>query len=101
MSYGRTEERDIHAGFALLMLVAGALVGAAAALVLAPTTGRDARNYIGRRGRAIADDVTARSKKVWEDHGTRIASAVKREYSRATGSALEQGHGLIESAKPM
>jgi gas vesicle protein len=110
MSYehARTEDTDYRAGFALLMLVAGALVGAAAALMLAPTSGQEARTYIGRRGRAFADDVTSAGKKMWEEHGSRIATAVRREYDRATGSTTESGHhpmepshGGVELGKPM
>jgi len=89
-------------GSGVMMFVAGALVGAAAALIFAPSTGADARAFIGRRGRALADDVAARGKELWNEHGDRVTSAVKRGYETATGASMgESGNGAPESSRSM
>src|SRR5688500_5382568 len=68
----RALELDGRNGSGLMLFVAGAVIGAAAALILAPTTGRDARAAIGRRGKEISDDVATKGKKLWDEHGDRI-----------------------------
>jgi len=90
------------AGSGVMMFVAGALVGAAAALIFAPATGADARAFIGRRGRELADDVAARGKDLWNEHGDRVTSAVKRGYETATGTSLgDSANGAAESSRSM
>ena len=89
----RALELDSRSGSGLMLFVAGAVVGAAAALILAPTTGRDARAAIGRRGKEIADDVATKGKKLWDEHGDRITGAVKRGYETARGTASEAVNG--------
>jgi len=69
------------------MFVAGTAVGAVAALLMAPATGRDSREYVRRRSREVADDVSAQADK--------LASAVKWGQDQAT-SAM---HGAVDSAK--
>jgi len=101
------------AGSGVMMFVAGALVGAAAALIFAPATGADARAFLGRRGRELADDVAARGKELaddvaargkelWNEHGDRVTSAVKRGYETATGASMgESANGAPESSRSM
>ena len=84
-----------------MLFLAGAAVGAAAALILAPATGRDARAFIGRRGREFADDVTNRGKKLWDEHGDRITSAVRKGYESATGAVSESVNGAADSGRSM
>ena len=43
--------RRAAAGAGIMLFIAGAVVGAAAALILAPATGADTRAFIGRRGK--------------------------------------------------
>jgi len=89
------------AGSGVMMFVAGALVGAAAALIFAPATGADARAFLGRRGRELADDVAARGKDLWNEHGDRVTSAVKRGYETATAAVSESANGAAESSRSM
>ena len=69
------------------MFVAGAAVGAAAALMMAPATGRESRDYVRRQSRRMADDVSAQADK--------LASAARWGQEQAT-SAM---HGAVDSAK--
>jgi len=85
-----------------MWFVAGALIGAAAALIFAPANGADARAFIGRRGRELADDVATRGKQLWNEHGERVTSAVKRGYETATGAPMgEAANGAPESPRSM
>ncbi|MEQ1896692.1 MAG: YtxH domain-containing protein [Vicinamibacterales bacterium] len=45
-----------------LWFMAGALAGAAAALLFAPASGRETRAYVGRRSRETADEIRERSR---------------------------------------
>ena len=69
------------------MFVAGTAVGAAAALRMAPATGRESRDYVRRQSRKVADDVSAQADK--------LASAVKWGQEQATTAV----HGAVDSAK--
>ena len=69
------------------MFVAGTAVGAAAALMMAPATGRDSREYLRRRSREMTDDVNAQADK--------LASAVRWGQEQATSAV----HGAVDSAK--
>lgn len=88
-------------GSMLLMFCAGALAGAAAALVLAPASGREIRETIGRRGREFADDVVEKGKQVWNEQGERVASAVKQGYEQATSAMADKASGMTDSGKAM
>src|SRR6187397_3632691 len=67
----RAFELDSRGGSGVMLFIAGAVVGAAAALILAPATGRDTRAFLNRRGKELADDVANRGKKLWDEHGDR------------------------------
>jgi gas vesicle protein len=69
------------------MFVAGTAVGAAAALMMAPRTGRESRDYVRRQSRKMADDVSAQADK--------LASAVKWGQEQATTAM----HGAVDQAK--
>jgi gas vesicle protein len=97
----RSLESGSGAGSGLMLFVAGALVGAAAALIFAPKTGADTRAFLGRRSRELADDVAARGKQLWNEHGERVASAVKRGYETAKGSVSEAANGAAETGRSM
>ena len=120
---GRAYETPGGSGSALLMFTVGALVGAAAALILAPATGRDTRAYLGRRskevaddvatrgrkladevatrGRQVAEDVATRGKQIWDEHGERVTSAVQRGYEHATGAVADKVNGAADPGQAM
>jgi gas vesicle protein len=89
----RDEQTGGFASSAFIMLV-GAAIGAAAALILAPTSGREARAYLGRQskrfadqGKRFADDAVEQGRKVWAEHGDRVTQAVRRGYETASNAA--------------
>jgi gas vesicle protein len=90
-----------RSGSGIMLFVAGAVVGAAAALILAPATGRDTRAFLGRRSRELADDVTERSKKLWDEHGDRITTAVRHGYETAKGTASDAVNGATDRGQSM
>jgi gas vesicle protein len=69
------------------MFVAGTAIGAAAALMMAPATGRESREYIRKQGKKVADDVSAQADKV--------ASAMKWGQEHASTAV----RGTMDSAK--
>jgi gas vesicle protein len=107
---------------AILMFSAGALVGAAAALIFAPTSGREAREFLGKRGKEMADNVAEQGKKmaenmaeqgkkvadnvaeqgrrVWNEHGERVTQAVREGYSNVA-ETTERAARATESSNPM
>ena len=85
----------------MMLFIAGAVVGAAAALILAPAAGRDTRAFINRRGKEFADDVANKGKKLWDEHGDRITSAVRRGYETAKGATSESVNGATDSGQAM
>jgi gas vesicle protein len=97
----RAFDMDSRAGSGMMLFIAGAVVGAAAALILAPATGSDTRAFINRRGREFADDVANRGKKLWDEHGERITSAVRKGYDSARGAANESVNGTADSGQAM
>jgi gas vesicle protein len=98
----RSFELDSRGGGSGIMLfIAGAVVGAAAALILAPATGRDTRAFINRRGKELADDVSTRGKKLWDEHGDRITGAVRRGYEQAKGAATDAVNGATDTGQAM
>ena len=65
----------------LLAFLVGALSGAAVALLYAPRTGRETREYLGekaREGRARAADAAARSRDVLNQGRDTLTTAVER-----------------------
>jgi len=90
-----------RSGSGIMLFVVGAVVGAAAALILAPATGRDTREFLGRRSKELADDVTTRGKKLWDEHGDRISSAVRRGYETAKDTASTAANGAADTGQAM
>jgi len=97
----RAFDMESRGGGGMMLFLAGAVVGAAAALILAPATGRDTRAFLNRRGREFADDVTNRGKKLWDEHGDRITSAVKRGYDTAKNTATDAVNGATDASRSM
>jgi gas vesicle protein len=88
--------------------VIGAAVGAAAALILAPATGRDTRAYLRRRGNELGHDAVERGRELGRDamergrdtlrtQSDRVKSAVASGWERA-GSAISQAREEGEAA---
>ena len=97
----RAYELDSRGGAGVMMFIAGAVVGAAAALILAPATGRDTRAFLNRRGREFADDVAEKGKKLWDEHGDRITGAVRRGYEQAKNTATDAVNGASDTGQAM
>jgi len=69
------------AGNVLLAFLVGALSGAAVALLYAPKSGRETREYLGekaREGRARAADAAAKSRDVLNQGRETITTAIDR-----------------------
>lgn len=97
---------------AILMFAAGALIGAAAALIFAPANGREARQYLRERGKKLAEDFAEQGKKVadnvaeqgrrmWNEHGERVTQAVRDGYAHATEATAERATRAVDGGNPM
>jgi gas vesicle protein len=79
------KDEGAGAGSILLAFLLGAVSGAAVALLYAPSTGQEAREYLGaraREGRTVANDVAERG----------------REAIRQGREAFKQGRDTISTA---
>jgi gas vesicle protein len=97
----RAFDMESRGGGGMMLFLAGAVVGAAAALILAPATGQDTRAFLNRRSREFADDVANRGKKLWDEHGDRITSAVRRGYDTAKNTASDAVNGATDAGRSM
>jgi gas vesicle protein len=75
----------------------GATVGAAIALIMAPSSGRDTRAYLTRRGNELGQDVLERGREVLRNQSERVKSAVASGWERA-GSAMHHARERGEAA---
>lgn len=69
------------AGSILLAFLLGAVAGAAVALLYAPVTGRETREYLGdkaREGRQRADDAAAKGREIINQSRETLATAIER-----------------------
>jgi gas vesicle protein len=90
------EHYEPHASWrgSIWMFVAGTAIGAAAALMMAPATGRESRDYLKKRGRKMADDFGVQADK--------LASAVKwgqEHASSAVRGPMDQAKAAFDKAK--
>jgi gas vesicle protein len=93
-----TETGESHyAGGALSAFVVGAAIGAAAALILAPATGRDTRAFLKRRSNELGRDAMERGREAWREQSERVKSAVSTGWERA-GEAMNQAREHGEAA---
>ncbi len=75
------DTKDIGSGTVVIAFVAGALIGAAVALLLAPATGEETRAYLGKRtreGRAKAADAARQGREVFARQRDQFAEAFQR-----------------------
>jgi gas vesicle protein len=69
------------AGSVLLAFILGAVSGAAVALLYAPATGRETREFLGERareGRANAADAAERGRQILSQGRETVANAIER-----------------------
>ena len=69
------------AGSVMLAFVVGALTGAAVALLFAPASGDETREYLGqkaREGRDRAKDAVDQSREFYQRHRETVATAIDR-----------------------
>jgi gas vesicle protein len=79
----------------MLAFVVGALTGAAVALLFAPASGEETREYLGqkaREGRARAREAVEQGREVYERQREHLSSAVDRG-REAFQQARTQGEG--------
>ena len=81
-----------------MMFVAGTAIGAAAALMMAPASGRESREYLRRQSRKVADDVSCASRTpgVSREVGSRTGDDAVRE---TMDSAVAQAKAAYNAAK--
>ena len=75
----------------------GATIGAAIALIMAPSSGRDTRAYLKRRGNELGHDAMERGREVWRTQSERMKSAVASGWDRA-GDAMQYARERGEAA---
>jgi gas vesicle protein len=86
-------DQDTSAGSLLLAFVAGAAVGAAVALLFAPASGEETREYLGQRareGRDRAAEAARQGREVLNRQRDNLATAFERVRERGaapTGSS--------------
>jgi gas vesicle protein len=76
-----SNHENAGAGSVLLAFAVGALAGAALALLYAPATGEETREYLNqkaREGRARARDAVDQGRQVYQRQRESISSAVER-----------------------
>jgi gas vesicle protein len=86
----------------LSAFVVGAAVGAAAALIMAPASGRDTRAYLKRRGNELGHDAMERGKEQWRSQSERMKSAISTGWDRAGDAihhARQQGEAAYREAR--
>jgi gas vesicle protein len=98
-SEGMDMERNATGSVAAFVCGAalGATIGAAIALVMAPATGRDTREYLKRRGNEFGHDAMQRGREVWRNQSERMKSAVASGFDRA-GEAMHYARERGEAA---
>ena len=102
------EEKSNGAGLTLLTFILGAASGAAVALLYAPQSGKDTREYLAeraRQGRDQAANAANKAKDYVEQGRQTVNNAVEQgrqtvEQSKQTlNSAIDQGKQAIEQGK--
>jgi gas vesicle protein len=76
-----SRDQNLGAGSVMLAFVVGALTGAAVALLFAPASGEDTREYLGQRareGRDKARDAVDQGREFYQRHRDNISTAIER-----------------------
>ena len=103
-SEGMDSERNGAGSIAAFVCGAaiGATVGAAVALIMAPSSGRDTRDYLKRRGNELGHDAMERGREVWRNQSEKMKSAVASGWDRAgnaISNAREHGEAAYREAR--
>lgn len=75
------QDNSIGAGTIMVAFVMGALTGAAVALLFAPASGEETREYLGekaREGRARARDALNEGREFYQQQREGVSSAIER-----------------------
>jgi len=92
-----SSHNNANGGTVMLAFVVGALTGAAVALLFAPASGEETREYLGqkaREGRARARDAVDQGREVYKQQREALVSAVDRgreAFQQARTNREEQG----------
>ena len=76
-----SRDNNTGAGSVMLAFVVGALTGAAVALLVAPASGEETRDYLGQRareGRDKARDAVGQGREFYQRHRETVATAIDR-----------------------
>jgi len=94
------DERS-NAGHGLLMFTLGAASGAIVALLCAPASGRESRDYIGRRARDARDQASAAAARARElvQQSTQAVVTSIEEWRSTVNSAIDQGREAVEQGR--
>jgi gas vesicle protein len=87
-------DQGVSAGSVVVAFVAGAAVGAAVALLFAPATGEETRDYLGQRareGRDRAADAARQGREMLNRQRDQISSAFDRVRERAGAPPRPEG----------
>ena len=88
-------------GTALLMFVLGAASGAAIALLCAPATGRDSRDYLKRRAREAGEQAAAAASKartVVAQGAESVATSID-DWRSTVNSAIKDGREVVQQGR--
>jgi len=88
------QNQGIGASGVLLAFMVGATVGAAAALLLAPATGEETREYLGKRareGRERATDAANKGREIINRQRESLTSAFDRARDQFNAATRETG----------
>lgn len=90
-----SNQQSIGAGGVLFAFMAGAAVGAAVALLFAPATGEDTREYLSQRAKEGRDRATEAAKQ-----GREIINRQRENLTTAFDRAREQFQATTREAGP-
>jgi gas vesicle protein len=88
-----SRDNNAGAGNVMLAFIVGALTGAAVALLFAPATGEETREYLGQKARASRDrarDAVDLGREFYQRHRETVATAIDRGRD-AFNQARERG----------
>jgi gas vesicle protein len=91
-----TSHQDAAPGSVVMAFLAGAAVGAAAALLLAPVTGRETREYLGQRareGRDRASEAARQSRELLNRQRDNVVTAFERAADTGKGDSGDGEQG--------
>jgi gas vesicle protein len=101
-TFSETVDSNYSAAGTWSAFVIGAAFGAAAALILAPASGRDTRAYLRRRGNELGHDAIEQGRDTLRAQSERVKSAVATGWERAGDAishAREQGEAAYREAR--